>query len=222
MGSQPCKRSNHLTKRQIWNTSHCFLCHFIQTCFCGIRSFFFLNIHSRWPHQKIAVSSRCHQDSFPVCSRYLKDRMVYGCARFFVQQIILSLPWCNTDLFFTDHIVKNIRINTRCIYHTTGLICFLSGMDPISTFRLFYLLHRRIKIKFCSVLTGIFRKSQIQFKRTHDTTGRCIQCSIYFFGKIRFHPAYFFAGKNLKSFYPIFFTLFFQFFQAFHFIFCKT
>ena len=148
--------------------------------------------------------------------------MVHGCTRFFIQQIIFSLSRCDMDLFCTYHIVKDIRIDTRRIDHTPGLVYFFFCMDPVAAFCLFNLFHCGVKIKFCSVFTGILRKCKVQFKRTHNTAGRCIQGCIHFFGKIRLHPAHFIAGKNLKSFHTVFLALFFQFFQTLPLFFSKT
>ena len=152
---------------------------------------------------------RRYQYTFSIFCRKLENRMRDKFAYFFIQQTILALSRNDLNLLFTDHIVKNIRINACSIYYQFCLIHMILRADLIISIFFYNILNFLVQEKLYTVCTCIFCQCDRQSKRTYNAACRRIQRSHDLIRHLRFHLPHFITGNDLTSFH----TIFLRFFQ---------
>ena len=123
MGTETCKRCNHLTKGYILHTERSGTSEGIKTSLGCINRFFIFHIYGSRSNQQIAMNRRAHKNTFAHLGRQLKNCMRYMLACIFVQQHIFTFSCCNMQLMFADHIIQCICINTGCIDDNFRCFC---------------------------------------------------------------------------------------------------
>ena len=137
-------------------------------------------------------------------------------SRGLVKETVVTAPRGNTDLLFAHHVVEFIRIDSCRIDHIFRLEFSLTGGKLITAVDLYDVLNFRIKLKFYSVLAGVFRKSDIQIKRADDPRRGSVQRRIHLIRDIRLHRPDLFSTHDLKSPHAVFYPSLVQFFQRRH------
>ena len=126
--------------------------------------------------------------------------MLTGCL---IQQTVFTASGCNMDLALTDHVMKIICIDTRCVDHRPG-----SDISPVcqklpSIFQPSDSFDFCVKLKFHPIFTGILCQCQIESKGTHNACRWCIQCCTHFRCQIRLHLMNFFPVQDTQILDPV-------------------
>ena len=139
--------------------------------------------------------------------------MLTGCL---IQQTVFTASGCNMDLALTDHVMKIICIDARCVDHRPG-----SDISPVcqklpSIFQPSDPFDFCVKLKFHPIFTGILCQCQIEAKGTHNACRWCIQGTTDLICQIWLQFMCFFSGQDLHVFHAIFLAAVIQCFQTGH------
>src|SRR5699024_3904947 len=188
----------------------------------SIDSFLIFNILCCRAYQKVSMYSRCDQHALSHLCRELKDCMRHKITCLFIQKTILSFSGSNGKLSGTDPVVPYICVNSCCIDYTFCVKYSLFRSDPVAALHRFYVFHLSIKREFHSVYIGVFCHSNSQLKGTYNSACRSIKHGFYLPGKIGFYFPDSLSCNDFQTFYSIFLSSCFQFFQLWHIPFLET
>ena len=115
MGTKSGKGSDHLPHWKICHSFSRFASEKIQSLSCCRRSLFVFDVNGRWSDEQIAMNRRCYEHTLAKLIRQWEDCVRHMISGRLIQETVIAPPRRNMNLFFTDHIMEPIRINTGCI-----------------------------------------------------------------------------------------------------------
>ena len=204
-----------VAERQVVKSKSRLLHQVVKALGCRVISFFVIDVFRRGADNRIPVHGGRYENSLSVLARHLEDSVLYIAAGLPVEEQIISFSRDDMNLVFRDHVVNDVRIDTRRVHHGSRADAALSRLDdpaavPFFVFGGSKAFHLRVKVELDAVRIGIFCKCHRRAERADDSGRGCVQRRHRHMSHTRLQAFEPHAVDNFKALNPVLLAVFLQ------------